>query len=123
MAQAEHDDELSLGARVSNEIVRTMKELYGKGPTQAKTYFCDDQIFCVLKGGLTRNEETLIRGGEHELVRTFRLRFQKLIAPEITRRVEDVLHRKVVSYHSQVLFDPNRLIEIFIVDQTGADQG
>ena len=103
-------------ARVSNEIVRTMKDLYGKGPTQAKTYFCDEYVFCVMRGGLTRNEETLIRGGEHGLVRDFRLRFQALISPEISRRVEDVLGRKVLSYHSQVLFDPDRLVEIFVLE-------
>jgi hypothetical protein len=30
-----------------------------------------------------------------------------------------VLGRKVVSYHSQVLFDPDRLIEIFVLDDPG----
>jgi uncharacterized protein YbcI len=117
MAQAEHEaDDMSVAAKVSNEIVRTMKELYGKGPTQAKTYLCDEYVFCVMQGGLTRNEETLLRGGEHELVRQFRLRFQRLITPEITRRVEEILGRKVLSYHSQVLFDPDRVIEIFVVE-------
>src|SRR5947209_13028585 len=94
-------DGMSVAAKVSNEIVRTMKELYGKGPTQAKTYLCDEYIFCVMSGGLTRNEETLVRGGEKELVGAFRLRFQSLISPEISRRVETVVGRKVLSYHSQ----------------------
>jgi uncharacterized protein YbcI len=117
MAQTQdHADDLSVAAKISNEIVRTMKDLYGKGPTQAKTYLFDEYVFCVMQGGLTRNEETLIRGGEHELVRQFRLRFQRLISPEISRRVEEVLGRKVLSYHSQVLFDPDRLVEIFIVE-------
>src|SRR5947209_10067866 len=110
-------DGMSVAAKVSNEIVRTMKEMYGKGPTQAKTYLCDEYVFCVMSGGLTRNEETLIRGGEHEVVRDFRLRFQRLISPEISRRVEKVLGRRVLSYHSQVLFDPDRVVEIFVVDQ------
>lgn len=107
-------------ARVSTEVVRTMKELYGKGPTKARTYLCDDNLICVMKDGLTRNEETLIRGGEEEFVRDYRLRFQRLIAPEIIRRVEDVVGRRVLSYHSQILFDPNRIIEIFVLDDDGA---
>jgi uncharacterized protein YbcI len=107
---------LSIEARVSNEIVRTMKELYGKGPTKAKTYMCDDNVFCVMKGGLTRNEETMIRGGQQELVRQFRLEFQRLIEPEIVRRVEDVLSQRVLSYHSQILFDPDRIIEMFVLE-------
>src|SRR5947209_10976989 len=110
---AHQGDDLSLTARVSNEIVRTHKELYGKGPTQAKTYICDEHIFCVMKGGFTRNEQTMIRGGERDVVREFRLRFQGLIRPEISRRVELVIGRRVLTYHSQVLFDPERVIEIF----------
>lgn len=93
-----------------------MKDLYGRGPTHAKTYLCDEYVFCVMSGGLTRDEQTMIRGGEHEAVREYRLRFQAVIAPELIRRVEDVLGRKVVTYHSQVLFDPDRLVEIFVLD-------
>lgn len=110
------EERLSLQVRVSNAVVQTMKDLYGRGPTGAKTYFCDEYIFCVLSGGLTRDEETMIRAGEHEAVREHRLRFQAVIAPELIRRVEDALNRKVINYHSQVLFDPDRLIEIFMLD-------
>jgi uncharacterized protein YbcI len=116
----QEQDALSLQARLSKVIVRTMKDLYGRGPTHAKTYICDDEyVFCVMSGGLTRDEETMIRGGEQDAVREYRLRFQSVIAPELIRRVEDVLGRKVVSYHSQVLFDPDRLVEIFVLDQSG----
>jgi uncharacterized protein YbcI len=108
----------SLQARVSNVVVRTMKDLYGRGPTHAKTYFCDEYVFCVMSGGMTRDEDTMIRGGEEEAVRDYRLRFQSVIAPELIRRVEDVLGRKVSSYHSQVLFDPDRLVEIFVLGET-----
>ena len=103
-------------ARVSNTVVSAMKDLYGRGPTHAKTYLCDEYVFCVLSGGLTRDEETMIRGGQQDAVRDYRLRFQAVIAPELIRRVEDVLGRRVVSYHSQVLFDPDRLIEMFVLD-------
>lgn len=100
-----------------------MKDLYGRGPTHAKTYLNDEYVFCVMSGGLTRDEETMIRGGEHDAVREYRLRFQSVIAPELIRQVEDVLERRVVSYHSQVLFDPDRLIEIFVLDQNQAPDG
>ncbi len=58
----------------------------------------------------------MIRGGQQDAVRDYRLRFQSVIAPELIRQVEDVLERRVLSYHSQVLFDPDRLIEIFVLD-------
>src|SRR2546421_12933019 len=115
--EAEKSQEaLSLQARLSNAVVRAMKDLYGRGPTHAKTFLCDEYVFCVMSGGMTRDEETMIRGGAHEAVRDYRLRFQAVIAPELIRRVEDVLERKVASYHSQVLFDPDRLGEIFMLD-------
>lgn len=116
LPEASSSEAPSLQARVSQAVVRTMKDLYGRGPTHAKTYFCDEYVFCTMSGGMTRDEETMVRGGEHEAVRAYRLRFQAVIAPELIRRVEDVLERKVVSYHSQVLFDPDRLVEIFVLD-------
>jgi uncharacterized protein YbcI len=118
-AEGRDQDALSIQARISHVVVRTMKDLYGRGPTHAKTYLCDEYVFCVMSGGMTRDEETMIRGGEHEAVRDYRLRFQAVIAPELIRRVEGVLGRKVASYHSQVLFDPDRLIEIFVLDDPG----
>ena len=96
-----------------------MKDLYGRGPVAAKTYFCDEYIFCTMSGGFTRDEQTMMRAGEHATVRDYRLKFQRVIAPELIRRVEEVVERKIVGYHSQVLFDPDRLIEIFVVDPDG----
>jgi uncharacterized protein YbcI len=106
----------SVSARVSQVVVGAMKDLYGRGPVHAKTYFCDEYIFCTMSGGFTRDEETMIRAGEHDAVRDYRLTFQRVIAPELIRRVEDVVGRRIVGYHSQVLFDPDRLIEIFLMD-------
>lgn len=96
-----------------------MKDLYGRGPVAAKTYFCDEYIFCTMSGGFTRDEETMMRAGEHETVRDYRLKFQRVVAPELVRRVEEVVERKIIGYHSQVLFDPDRLVEIFVVDPDG----
>jgi uncharacterized protein YbcI len=114
---------LTAQARVSQEVVRTMKDLYGRGPTHAKTYLCDEYVFCVMSGGMTRHEETMIRGGAQDAVRDYRLRFQSVIGPDLISRVEAVLQRKVVSYHSQVLFDPHRLVEIFLLDRPAVSGG
>lgn len=122
-AEAERNPENtdSVEARVSRELVRSMKELYGRGPTQAKTYLCDEYVFCVMSGGLSRDEETMIRGGQHGIVRDYRLRFQQVIAPELMRRIEEVVGRRVASYHSQVLFDPDRFVEIFVLADPDED--
>lgn len=111
------EDRGPMRAMLSNAIVAVMKELYGKGAEQAKTYINDEYVFVVLQGALTRNEETLLAAGEVDLVRTYRLRFQEAIAETITSEVERITRRKVRTYHSQLLIDPARIIEMFVLDE------
>jgi uncharacterized protein YbcI len=106
----------AMRAAVSTGIVQAMARLYGRGPTKAKTYFNDNYVFCVLEGGLTPNEERLIAEGEHRLVRQYRLRFQEVVAEDLISVVEEATDRKVLTYHSQVVFEPSRLFEIFLLD-------
>jgi uncharacterized protein YbcI len=117
-AQAEqtYDATGSLRLAISNALVGVKKQLYGKGPVKAKTYLNDNYVFSVLEGGLTRNEETLVMAGEHRLVREYRLRFQEAVADTIRTAIEEVTGRKVLAYHSQIVFDPDRAFEIFVLD-------
>ena len=101
---------------ISNALVMVKKRLYGKGPVKAKTYINDNYVFAVLEGGLTKNEETLIEAGEHRLVREYRLRFQEAVADTIRTAVEEVTGRRVLAYHSQIVFEPDRAFEIFVLD-------
>jgi uncharacterized protein YbcI len=102
-------------AALSNALVGLKKEFYGKGPTAAKTYFNDDWVFVVLEGGLTRNEETLLKAGEERLVRQVRLRFQEAMTATICGAVEEIMSRRVLTYHSQVMFEPPRTVEMFLL--------
>ena len=110
-------------AAVSNAIVALFKEFYGKGPTAAKTYFNDDWVFVVLENGLTRSEETLVEADEHALVRQVRLRFQEVMTDRICGAVAEILDREVLTYHSQLLFDPPRGIEMFLLAPLPDRQG
>jgi uncharacterized protein YbcI len=102
-------------AAISNALVGLKKEFYGKGPVAAKTYFNDDWVFTVLEGGLTRNEETLLAAGEELLVRQVRLRFQEAMTATICGAVEEIMGRRVLTYHSQIMFDPVRTVEMFLL--------
>jgi uncharacterized protein YbcI len=115
-ADGESRDAGGKRAAISNALVGLKKEFYGKGPTAAKTYFNDDWVFVVLEGGLTRNEETLLEAGEERLVRQVRLRFQEAMTTTICGAVEEILGRRVLTYHSQVMFDPARTVEMFLLD-------
>jgi uncharacterized protein YbcI len=105
-----------LRAEISNAMVGLKKGFYGKGPTKAKTYINDNYVLCVLQGGLTRNEETLLAAGHHDLVRQYRLKFQEAMAAPTIEAVERITGRKVVGYHSQVVFEPEHGFEIFVLD-------
>jgi uncharacterized protein YbcI len=109
-------------AAISNALVGLKKEFYGKGPTAAKTYFNDDWVFTVLEGGLTRNEETLLAAGEYRLVRAVRLRFQEAMTETICGAVTDIVGRQVLTYHSQIMFDPARTVEMFLLAPAGGEQ-
>jgi uncharacterized protein YbcI len=102
---------------ISNAMVGLKKSFYGRGPTKAKTYINDNYVLCVLEGGLTKNEETLLAAGEARLVRQYRLRFQEVMAEATTEAVERITGRKVLGYHSQIVFDPEYGFEIFVLDQ------
>jgi len=107
---------------ISNAMVGLKKQLYGKGPTKAKTYINDNIVFCVLEGGLTRNEETLIGAGKEALVRSYRLAFQETMGPTVMGAVAEITGRRVLTYHSQIVFDPARTFEIFVLEPQAQSQ-
>src|SRR5258708_7922274 len=77
-AQPAHGSDL---AAVSRRIVGLMKELYGKGPTGARTYHSGDLVVVILSGGFTTAEKTLIAGGRSDAVEAQREAFQETIRP------------------------------------------
>jgi uncharacterized protein YbcI len=106
-------------AAISREMVRIKADHYGKGPTEAKTYVCDNIILAVLKGGLTRVEETLVAAGDTALIREVRLRFQDQMKDSFTGAVERILDRKVIGYGSQIVLNPTYIFELFVLDAMG----
>ena len=64
---------------VSEGMVALLKEFYGRGPTQAKTYYTEDLVVCVLRGGFTRVEQTLLDGGRGHAVIQQRMEFQEVM--------------------------------------------
>jgi uncharacterized protein YbcI len=106
----------SINLEISNAMVGLKKQFYGKGPTKAKTYINDNYVFCILEGGLTRNEKTLLEADEHDLVRRYRLRFQEVMGHTTTKAVEEITGCKVIGYHSQIVFEPEYAFEMFVLD-------
>lgn len=109
-----HDGQLR--AALANAMIRILHEHWGKGPTRAKAYIEDGFIFCVLEEPLTTVERTLVDGGQTDLVRELRLQFQEMVNHEFVEQVEVLTGRRVLTCHGQIVFDPDILFEIFVLD-------
>jgi uncharacterized protein YbcI len=118
------DEDIDAGgemlARLSNEMVRAQKKFYGMGPTEAKSYLVDDLLFIVMRGGMTTAEKTMLDFGQQDLVRQFRQTFENEMTKRLTDMVEEITGRSVCTYQSQVMFDPDVVVEMFVFDQSGS---
>jgi uncharacterized protein YbcI len=106
----------SVRTALANAMVGMKKQFYGRGPTAAKAWILDDYVFVAMEGGLTRNEETLLADGKDDLVRGYRLAFQETVADVVMAAVAELLGRRVLTYHSQIVFHPPRTFEIFVLE-------
>ena len=106
-------------AAVSRELVSLHKQFYGKGPVRAKTYIVNDTVLCVLEGGFTVVERTLIEVGRAPAVHEIRTSFQSAMRDQFTQVVESALGRRVRAYMSQVHTDPDVAVELFLLEPEG----
>lgn len=103
-------------SRISTELVQLHSRYYGKGPTKAKTHLVDDTVLCLLRGGFTTIERTLIDTGEQGSVLQMRRSFQQVMEDEFRNVVEEATGRKVIAYMSMVHTDPDLAAELFILE-------
>jgi uncharacterized protein YbcI len=112
---ATHGDVLTA---ISDGIVGLLKEYYGRGPTRAKSYYEDDLVVCLLRGGFTRVEQTLLEGGRGEAVIHQRMEFQELMRDRFAKVIEDATGRRVIGFMSGNQQHPDIMCEVFILAPT-----
>ena len=95
-----------------------LKDYYGRGPTQAKTYYEDDLVVCLLRGGFTRVEQTLLDGGRGHAVIQQRMEFQEVMRERFEAVIEQATGRRVVGFMSGNQQDPDMICEVFILTPT-----
>ncbi len=108
-------------SRLSNAMVQAQKEYWGRGPTRAKSYLLDDFLLVVMRGGLTKAEETMLEAGEADRVRDFRQTFQNHMTAKYVGLVEELTRRTVVTYQSQILFNPTVVLEVFFFEESAVE--
>ena len=106
-------------SRISNEMVQAQKRFFGKGPTSAKSYMMDDLLIIVMRGGFTVAENTMLEFGQQDQVRQFRQLFENEMTGRLTGMIEKLTDRKVLTYQSQILFEPDVVVEMFLFDSEG----
>ena len=103
---------------ISDGMVALLKEFYGRGPTRTKSYFEDDLVVCLLRGGFSRVEQTLLEGGRGASVIQQRMDFQDVMRHRFEEVIEDATGRKVIGFMSGNQQDPDMMCEVFILAPT-----
>jgi uncharacterized protein YbcI len=103
-------------AQISTGLVQLHSRYYGKGPTKAKTHWVNDTVVCILRGGFTTVERTLLDTGEIESVYQMRRSFQAAMEEDFRRIVEESTGRRVIAYMSSIHVDPDLAVELFVLE-------
>jgi uncharacterized protein YbcI len=120
VSASEH--ERTLLRRLSSSMGAMQKAAFGKGPVSTKSYMFDDMLLIVMREGLTQAEQTMLEFGRQDLVREFRQQFENEMTRRIVDMIEELTERKVLTYQSQVMFDPHVVVEMFVFDNSLATQ-
>jgi len=106
---------------LSNAMTKMHRDKYGRGPNSVRTAMGHDHVICFLEDLYTPVERTLLDAGEVEAVRETRLAFQRTMEGEFRGAVEEITGRKVRAFLSQVTFEPDISVEVFVLEKNGAD--
>jgi len=99
-------------------MVALLKEFYGRGPTRVKSYYADDLVVCLLRGGFSRVEQTLFEGGRGASVIQQRMDFQDLMRGRFEDVISRATGRRVIGFMSGNQQDPDMMCEVFILAPT-----
>src|SRR5579863_10026780 len=106
---------------VSNAMTKMHRESYGRGPNSVRTVVGHDHVICFLEDLYTPVERTLLDGGEMEAVRETRLAFQRVMKKPFVAAIEEITGRTVRAFLSQVTFDPDISVEMFVLEPDHGD--
>jgi uncharacterized protein YbcI len=107
-------------AAISNAMVRLYKEMFGRGPTKARSYFAGpDVLVCILRETFTPAEHNLVAMGERQRLRDARVFFQHASEAQFRETVEEILGRKVTGFVSGVDVEVDLAAELFMLEPAG----
>lgn len=108
-------------SEVSRGLVRLYKRFYGKGPVKSKSYLIDDTLVCLLQGGLTVIEQTLIESGRADVVDELRRTLHSAADQRFNELVESKTGRTVRARLSQTRVDADLTVDLFVLEPEQRD--
>jgi len=112
----------ALTADITEDIVRLYKELFGRGPTRARTELAGpDTIICSLWDTLTPAERGLLEVGHDDRARETRILFQYSRTDVFVGIVEQRTGRKVLGFVSGIDVRADIASEVFYLEPRGHD--
>jgi uncharacterized protein YbcI len=105
-------------SQISNDMVRLYKDLFGRGPNQARTNFAGpDTVIVTLENTLTPAERSLADMGEHQRLRDVRLFFQYAREQDFRDVIERNTGRRVRAFISGLDSREDVSCEIFYLER------
>jgi uncharacterized protein YbcI len=100
--QVGHSDRRGMELQeLTNAMVRLYKELFGRGPTKARSnYAGPDTLVATIENSLTAAERNMVSLGEDQRVREIRMFFQHASQRDFVETVEQITGRKVWAFVS-----------------------
>jgi uncharacterized protein YbcI len=108
------DGQQAMTLRFSNEMVRIYKDLFGRGPATAHTYFAGpDCVVATLEHSLTPAERSMVELGELHRLRDVRLFFQHAREQDFRDAAERITGRRVRAFVSGMDVEQDVSTEVF----------
>jgi uncharacterized protein YbcI len=117
-AHVGHSDRQGLELQeLTNAMVRLYKELFGRGPTKARTdYAGPDTLVATIENSLTPAERTMVDLNEEQRVREIRMFFQHANERDFIETVESITGRKVRAFVSGMDTTHDVASEVFYLE-------
>lgn len=103
--------------RISREMVRLYREVFGHGPSKAHSEFAGpDTLICTLEESMTPAERNRVAMGEQERMRYVREFFRHSADNRFRSAVEEIIGRRVRSFAGSIDVEQDISSEIFYLE-------
>lgn len=104
--------------QLANEMVRLIRENYGRGPLRARASIVEDLIVCELNDGMIPIERTMRAQGEEAAAVATRRRFQQLMKPTFAEMAERLTGARVLAVLTDAELAPDVMVVVFVLDRS-----